>query len=902
MSESMRNTSRLFRMAGELFFALSALAMGASVQLNWFTNNRWYPHDGSLLDFAVNGAWQEHQMATRLLVSPGLMVVAFYLVNLLTRVLLFRVLKLRSRRETYIRYDKLTYGVFLLSSLGLVGIYLDIGLLLAGFFLLQLLLIHKSEDTKGTSTDSAILLENRWLVILFFCSGFAALIYQIVWQRALFQAFGVNIESVTIIVSIFMFGLGVGALAGGAVSRRYPLYLPHLFVGCEAIIGLFGLVSLRLIDAVTQATIHSSLLTVSGAVYGLLFIPTLFMGATLPILVSYLYKTYHNVGRSLSVLYFANTLGSAIACFSCAYLLFLFLGLKASCYSAALINLGVAYVGYRFVRRDAERASGIPDMKAPAATEDAVSKVDRADLRYLLILLISATVGFVSLSQEILWVRLISFTTGGRATVFPLVLGFFLIGIALGSLKANRICEQQKDKVLNIVAGFIIASSLCYFVVIPIVGRVVGVVGYAGLPLMFVGIGGIAFLTGAVLPMLAHYAITSYAHVGFSVSWIYCMNIIGSTAGSLFTGFFLLNWLPIEENILVLSLFYCFFGVVLWFFSRSESGVSNRALGVGGAAILLFLIYEPLYFDLLERLFHKGEYSENGSFKYEDQSRYGIINVVEQDGGDDLIAGGGGYDGRFNTDLVNNHNMIDRAYMMAALHPEPRHVLEIGLSSASWAKVIAGHEAVESLDIVEINPGYAAIVQNYPEQRSVLSDPKVKVHFDDGRRWLKRHPGRKYDFILMNTTYHWRDQINNIISRDFLELCKMHLNEGGVIYYNTTNSWDIPYTAAHVFDYVTRYSNFIAASDRPFPAQADARKRNLLRFEYHDEPIAENSDPELSLVIDGLAASDLSNRRSEYLSRASLLYLITDDNLASEFKTRKRMFTPSRNWLQLLGI
>src|SRR5260370_32410011 len=91
---------------------------------------------------------------------------------------------------------------------------------------------------------------------LFLVSGFAALIYQIVWQRALFTAFGVNIESITIIVAVFMFGLGVGSLVGGWLSQRFPGHLPQMFLISEVSIGLFGLVSLPLIKAVSVLTLH----------------------------------------------------------------------------------------------------------------------------------------------------------------------------------------------------------------------------------------------------------------------------------------------------------------------------------------------------------------------------------------------------------------------------------------------------------------------------------------------------------------------------------------------------------------------------------------------------------------------------------------------------------------------
>ena len=58
------------------------------------------------------------------------------------------------------------------------------------------------------------------LCVLFFFSGFPALIYQLTWQRQLFLIFGVNIESVTIVVTAFMLGLGLGSLAGGWLSDR----------------------------------------------------------------------------------------------------------------------------------------------------------------------------------------------------------------------------------------------------------------------------------------------------------------------------------------------------------------------------------------------------------------------------------------------------------------------------------------------------------------------------------------------------------------------------------------------------------------------------------------------------------------------------------------------------------
>ena len=176
---------------------------------------------------------------------------------------------------------------------------------------------------------------------LFVISGFAALVYQVAWQRALFTVFGVNIESITVIVSVFMFGLGLGSLAGGKLSARFPRHLPWIFFGCEAAIGLFGLISLPLIDMVGTRFQTPDPLQLAVPVYLLLALPTMFMGATLPVLVTYLNRQFNQLGRSLGWLYFVNTIGSALACFVTSEVLFVLSGLSGSVHIAAGLNFVV---------------------------------------------------------------------------------------------------------------------------------------------------------------------------------------------------------------------------------------------------------------------------------------------------------------------------------------------------------------------------------------------------------------------------------------------------------------------------------------------------------------------------------------------------------------------------------
>jgi len=183
------------------------------------------------------------------------------------------------------------------------------------------------------------------LAPIFFLSGVAALVYQICWQRMLFVTFGIDIESITIIVSTFMLGLGAGALAGGWIVDRIPARLLLLFALCELGIGLFGLASAPLIRAVGELFIQSPRPVVAVVNFVLLLVPTSLMGATLPILVTDAVRRLGGVGVSVGRLYFFNTLGATAGALLVAMGIFRYLDLAAAIQSAAAINFCVAALG-----------------------------------------------------------------------------------------------------------------------------------------------------------------------------------------------------------------------------------------------------------------------------------------------------------------------------------------------------------------------------------------------------------------------------------------------------------------------------------------------------------------------------------------------------------------------------
>lgn len=189
------------------------------------------------------------------------------------------------------------------------------------------------------------------LAPIFFLSGVAALVYQICWQRMLFISFGIDIESVTIIVSTFMLGLGVGALAGGWIADRFPARLLVLFAACELAIGLFGLSSAPLIRAVGEFFVQSARPSVALVNFVLLLVPTSLMGATLPILVTDAVRRHGGIGVSIGRLYFVNTLGATAGALAIAMGAFRYFDLAEAIQGAAIINFCVAALGGLLARR-----------------------------------------------------------------------------------------------------------------------------------------------------------------------------------------------------------------------------------------------------------------------------------------------------------------------------------------------------------------------------------------------------------------------------------------------------------------------------------------------------------------------------------------------------------------------
>jgi spermidine synthase len=308
------------------------------------------------------------------------------------------------------------------------------------------------------------------------------------------------------------------------------------------------------------------------------------------------------------------------------------------------------------------------------------------------------------------------------------------------------------------------------------------------------------------------------------------------------------------------------------------------------AALLVVLGSEPLFRAIYEKMLMKDKYTSGARFGTVVENKSGVIAVTQTG----TVFGGGIYDGRFNVSLVNDTNGIQRAFALSYYHPDPKEVLMIGLSSGSWAQVIANHPQVEHLTIVEINPGYLRLIPQAPEVASLLQNPKVHIDIDDGRRWLIRHAGGKFDAIIMNTSYNWRSNTSNILSTDFLQLIRQHLNPGGVDFYNTTDSNEVLATGVKVFPFGMRLANFVVVSDTPLKLDAGRWLDVLSRYSIDGKAVFDLSQEQqrrrLAEVMSMVTTMDRDvpgfftlESAAHIRARTAQVRIITDDNMGTEW-------------------
>jgi len=736
-------------------------------------------------------------------------------------------------------------------------------------------------ETKPLKRDT-----NQIYYLLFFLSGFPALLYQIVWQRALFTLYGVNIESVTMIVTVFMLGLGLGSLAGGWLSSRPGIRLLLAFGLIEFSVGTFGALSLWIFHRVGSFTAGASTLVTGLIAFALLLIPTMLMGSTLPLLVEHFVRRTGNVGESVGLLYSVNTLGSGAACLAAAFLLMRLLGESGTVRLAVCFNLLVGLTALTLQRK-------YPAPKPREHNHPAPSR--QQTIPFWIGMILAGLTGFIALAYEIVWYRLYAFVSGGTAPCFAILLAFYLLGIAYGSFAVRDACRKNLGhdlpRTLSAGATVVMFGTIAAFLLGPALALWAVHFDYH---VSFVFVFVAAALLGAAFPLLSHAAIDPAQQSGKHISFLYMSNIVGSTLGSFLVGFVVLDhWSTRTTSLLLLGL-GLIVACVLAFLSSPKVPKGLFLVGVA-ACIVLGLTSGPLFSGLYERLLFKARYNSSMVFSDVIENRSGVValHATTADYGylTRTVYSGGVYDGMINTDLLRDSNGVIRAYAIAGMHPQPKNVLIIGLATGAWAQILANNQQVQDVTIVEINPGFLPLIQKSAEVESLLRNPKVHIVIDDGRRWLVAHPDRRFDFILMNTTFHWRANATNLLSTEFMHLLHDHMNPGGIAYYNTTWSGEALATGANAFPFALRVLGFIAVSDSPIVLDKDRWRTALTNYRIDGRPVLDLADPHQRARLEEVLslADQFDNPNGGLESRASLLRhwkdarLITDDNMGIEW-------------------
>lgn len=480
--------------------------------------------------------------------------------------------------------------------------------------------------------------------------------------------------------------------------------------------------------------------------------------------------------------------------------------------------------------------------------------------------------GFLSLSLEILWIRVSSFTNHLLPQSFAFVLVFYLLGIALGAQLGRVFCNSFSQ--LWKMGGFVLIFSGFLDCLSPWIYAFTHQVDNGALI-----ISSTAFLKAILFPIVHHIGtVKQTKHIGRSVSYVYVANIFGATLGPIVTGVVLLALFTTQQcffisagSTLLLAMF-CFIRDFR-FFPIVFCALSS----IGSVAIMFFLDNEQLIRILVQK---------QGTVRRIIENQHGIVITYRGGAGGDYVTGGNVYDGRTNLDPLINSNQLNRVIVLSALHDKPQKVLMIGLSIGTWLKLVTSFPGVEHIDVVEINPGYLKAIEDYPRQKSALGDSRVHLYFADGRHWLKVHPDNRYDLIIMNTTYYWRNYSSNLLSQEFLRLIKQHMSPGAVLTYNTTSSPDVLKTATTVFQHVYLYENFIITADFDWRKKLHqphaVKKLAALRIDGMSlYPVGSMATIKAQL---NLPTMGLELVEAHYRMLGRTLEVITDNNLITEYK------------------
>ncbi len=677
--------------------------------------------------------------------------------------------------------------------------------------------------------------------LLFFCSGASGLIYQVVWVRLFGNIFGNTFTSASLVVAVFMLGLGLGGyLVGRWADGRYlrrPESLLAAYAWVELAIGLLGLgVSVVLPRLGDVAALVSSYRRTAAGWYALsvssqmaqlgiaavLLTPiTLLMGGTLTLLIRHLVRYRLEVERRrIAVLYGVNTAGAALGALATDLALVPMLALHGTQAAAAGLN-GVAAGGaFLLVARERRRrhqvasrprdsalapsASGRPSELRSAARAPGAPEVMMAATAAGTAL---ALAGFAGMGMELLWFRHVSVVLGQFRAVFAMLLAVILAGIAVGSLAASEIERRGVDPVRGwaLVQGLFVAVVLGSLLIADgraidevvraeyraaLGGRSLSEAGPAwwaelwfnGRPILL-EVGLPAVLMGFGFPLGNAIVQRVHTEIGRRAGLLYLSNTAGAVCGALATGFVLLPRAGLQSTAAILAAVAGGAVLPLLLLSRADRSATRARIRWAGASLLLSATALALWQRLpptflLDRAL--GRADPAGRRLALQESITEIVEVVETADGVRWL-------------LTNGHPMssttkLAQRYMRALAHvpllcsERPTSVLVIGFGVGNTAHAAALHPTVERIEVAELSPAILARADDFREANGgVLGDPRVVVFVNDGRHHLRLRPPGAFDLVTLEPPPVGYAGVGALYSREFYELARSRLKPGGYL-------------------------------------------------------------------------------------------------------------------------
>ena len=651
----------------------------------------------------------------------------------------------------------------------------------------------------------------------FFGSGAGSLILEIVWSKYLSYLLGNSVFGVATVVAAFLGGLGAGAAIGGRLAARTDSPL-KVYGRLEAAVGILAFLSpLALLAARPLfASLYAALSESPGPfflvrfliLFAALFVPTMAMGATLPLVVAELARRGSAAQDSIvGRLYAVNTAGGVAGVTAAGFFLIPTLGLWKSAALAGLIDLTVAALV--LTRRPAPVPATPPEPAAPTGGSRPRGALVPAPL---LALALSAISGFTAILYQVAWTRVLIVPFGGMVYAFSAILATYLAGIALGAVGAARLLRRTAAVWVALgllelaMAGAVVSGAHLFDDLPHLIASVIG--SSSGSPTrLYAGEIGITALIvfvptlvmGALFPVLTAAYRQRRLAAGSAVGAIYAANTVGAIAGSLATAFMLIPMIGALGAILLAAAINAAIGVGALYFGEGRARWRRPAALAAAAATVLVAVAAPprmtedratLGFVRLIRSIEMGgetlthqviDHVKPGSpyqqVLFYRQGRVANVSVIRSGGTLSLLV-----NGKTDATLEGRIDMLTQVLLgqlPLLLARDPKDVCIIGYGSGGTTRAVLSHPIREAVT-VEIEP---AVVEAGAQFRQFvgepLADPRSRLLIEDAGTYL-RSTRRRFDVIVSEPSNLWIAGMADLFTRDFYRAASARLRPGGV--------------------------------------------------------------------------------------------------------------------------